>query len=303
MSRALAILQVDAFTRTPLAGNPAGVVLDAAGLSEAEMRAIAAEIAAPETGFLTPAAEPGADFGLRWFTASGAEVTFCGHATVAVVHALAEAGRLAGSRVTFRTLGGLLPATLSPSPDGPVIWLEPAPPRLDLHRDPPEKRLTALREALGLRDGEPGDWAPLALTPERDLLIPVAGLHVLKSLAPDLPRVGALGRAGAIRGFCLVARGGFDPGSLTHSRFFAPHYGIPEDPVTGSVHASLAVWLWQAGVLAADSGVAAFGAEQGDFLGRPGRLQVELHLADGRPARVRVGGHAVTALAGTLKLP
>ncbi|MBI2467785.1 MAG: PhzF family phenazine biosynthesis protein, partial [Candidatus Rokubacteria bacterium] len=62
------------------------------------------------------------------------------------------------------------------------------------------------------------------------------------------------------------------------------------------------VWLWQAGVLAADGGVAAFGAEQGDFLGRPGRLKVELHLADGRPARVRVGGHAVTALSGTLRI-
>lgn len=303
MSRALAVLQVDAFTRTPLAGNPAGIVLDATGLSEAEMRAIASEIAAPETAFVTPAGEPGADFGLRWFTASGHEVTFCGHATVATVHALAEADRLPGPRVVFATLGGLLPVTVSRSPEGRVIWLEPAPPTLELHRDPDEKRLTALQEALGLRDGERGGWAPLALTPERDLLVAVAGLHVLKSLAPDSQRLAALGRASAVRGFCLVAREGFDPGSLTHSRFFAPHYGIPEDPVTGSVHASLAVWLWQAGVVEAEDGLAAFRAEQGDFLGRPGRLQVELHLADGHPSRVRVGGHAVTVLAGTLRLP
>jgi PhzF family phenazine biosynthesis protein len=81
-----------------------------------------------------------------------------------------------------------------------------------------------------------------------------------------------------------------------------PHYGIPEDPVTGSVHAAIPVWLWQAGLLTAAGGVTRFQAEQGDCLGRPGRLQVELYLADGRAARVRVGGQAVTVLTGKLRL-
>ena len=92
------------------------------------------------------------------------------------------------------------------------------------------------------------------------------------------------------------------PGSRTHSRFFAPHLGIPEDPVTGSVHAAIPVWLWEAGVLRAEGGIARFTAEQGDGLGRPGRLRIELSLEGGRPARVRVGGEAVTVLTGTLRL-
>ncbi len=68
------------------------------------------------------------------------------------------------------------------------------------------------------------------------------------------------------------------------------------------MHASLAVWLWQADLLRRKHNVAPFQAEQGDFLGRPGRLRVELHLVSGRPARVRVGGQAVTVLCGTIRV-
>ena len=77
---------------------------------------------------------------------------------------------------------------------------------------------------------------------------------------------------------------------------------MPEDPVTGSVHAAIPVWLWDAGCLPARDGVIAFTAEQGDVLGRPGRLAVELHVRDGKPVAVRVGGEAVTVLSGTIRL-
>jgi PhzF family phenazine biosynthesis protein len=303
VSRTLEVLQVDAFTRVPLTGNPAGVVLDATGLTEADMRAVATELAVPDTAFVRPGRGPGLD--LRWFTAGGHEVSFCGHATVAAAHALAEAGRLATPRVVFGTAGGALPVTVVPSEEGPVYGVEPPLPRLELLPEPAAERLSKLREALGLREDELGRWAPLAITPERDLLVPVAGLHVLKSLAPPLERVAAMGRAWALRGVCLTAREGLEPESLTHSRFFAPHYGIPEDPVTGSVHASMAVWLWRAGVLRAEEpgATAAFRAEQGDFMGRPGRLVVQLTFDESRPAGVRVGGHVVTTLTGTLRLP
>ena len=72
--------------------------------------------------------------------------------------------------------------------------------------------------------------------------------------------------------------------------------------MTGSVHSSLAVWLFGAGRLPLSGGTASFTAEQGDSLGRPGRLAVELRVAGGRPAAVRVGGRAVTVLAGSMRL-
>ena len=91
---------------------------------------------------------------------------------------------------------------------------------------------------------------------------------------------------------------------MTHPRFFASAVGIPEDPASGSVHAALGVWLGESGLLrAAGDDVPAFRAEQGDFLGRPGRLAVEVHLAGGAARRVRVGGQAVTVLSGALPCP
>ena len=298
MSRVVEIWQVDAFTTRPFSGNPAGVVLDADGLSDAEMQKIAAEMNVAETAFVTPATRPGHDLRLRWFTPSGKEITFCGHATVATGHLLAETGRLSQDRVVFDTLGGTLPVALAVTAERIVVWLEPALPGCA----PYVEALPPVLDALRISAEGVGSWARPALTGERDLLIPAAGLEVLKSLAPDMARLARLGDERRIRGFCLTSRETLDRDSLIHSRFFVPHYGIPEDPVTGSVHAAIPVWLWEAGVLKAEQEVARFQAEQGDFLGRPGRLQVELHVADGRPARVRVGGRAVTVLTGSIRV-
>jgi PhzF family phenazine biosynthesis protein len=94
-----------------------------------------------------------------------------------------------------------------------------------------------------------------------------------------------------------------EPGSRSHCRFFAPHVGIPEDIVTGSVHSSLGIWLLEAGVLGGPGPPIGFTAEQGDGLGRPGRLRVEIDMEGNRPTAVRVGGHAATVARGTLVAP
>ncbi len=86
-------------------------------------------------------------------------------------------------------------------------------------------------------------------------------------------------------------------------RFFAPHYGIPEDPVTGSVHASLPLLLWEAGRLPRTDGVHRIQAEQGDELGRPGRLLLDITVATGAPTAIRVGGQAVTVARGEIFVP
>jgi PhzF family phenazine biosynthesis protein len=140
-------------------------------------------------------------------------------------------------------------------------------------------------------------------TPDHDLLVPVAGLDVLTSLRPNLQALGEVATHAGLRGICLISREALEADSATHSRFFAPHFGIPEDIVTGSVHSPIAVWLFRAGLLHADGALVAFTAEQGDSLGRPGRLRVELQLQDGEVARVRVGGSAVTALEGSIAVP
>jgi len=295
MPRSVPVVQVDAFTARPFSGNPAGVVLDADELSTLDMQRIAAEMNVSETAFLSRAAGPGSGPRLRWFTPTGHEVAFCGHATVATVHALRESGGLRENRITFETVGGPLAVQVELGARV-MIWLEPALPRCSGFTG----ELGDVLAALGI--ATLGGWAPPALTSEGDLLVPMPALAPLRRLAPDLGALSRTAAAGKLRGICAVALEGVDPSSKTHSRFFAPHLGVAEDPVTGSVHAALPVWLRQAGHLAGDGEVIRFVAEQGDGLGRPGRLTVELSLERGRPARVRVGGEAVTTLTGRLRL-
>lgn len=282
MTPGRSILRVDAFTTRPFGGNPAAVVLDADRLSDDHMRAIAGEMNVSETCFLMPATGA-ADYRLRWFTPR-VEVSFCGHGTLATAHALFEAGRFGQGRyapggLLFETLGG--PIRVERFED--VYYLTPGPRRIQPFRGP----LDAFRDALGLRSEDLADWAPPAVTPEGAVMLFVGTLDALRR-AHSSAALGELGERHGIRGFCLTTRETIEPASRIHSRYFAPAKGVMEDPVTGSVHVSLAVYLHGLGVVPER-----FVAEQGDIIGRPGRLYLE---ADGP----RVGGRAVTVLTGAL---
>ncbi len=298
MRGALPIVRVDVFTDRPFSGNPAAALLDADGLSDLEMQQVAAEMSVAGTAFVSASTGGHADLKLRMFTPRR-EVTYSGHTSVAAVHALLELERLGDGPVAFETLAGLLQAEVEPrSGAGPIVWLEPPLPGCVPFAGPLPEILAALRlSPAGL-----GPWAAPALTPEKDLLLPAADLSTLRGLAPDMGRISEVGGEAGLRGLCVVSLETVEPGSRTHSRFFAPHYGIPEDVVTGSVHSGLGVWLLEAGQLVLTAGRASFTAEQGDGLGRPGRLLVDIVAAGGRPTRVRVGGRAVTVLSGSLRI-
>ena len=297
-ARTIEVVFVDAFTSTPFTGNPAAVVPDAAGLDEAAMRAVAAELARPATAFLQER-RAGGERGLRWFSPAGMELTLCGHGTVAAAHVLAARGESPGDRLVFVAPRHRLTVTFEGSGASRTAWFEP-----DCPRWLPEREdLSPFLEALSLPAAAVARWAPPARTSEQDLLIPVTGLAVLGALTPDLAALGRLARARGVRGIVLTARETREPGALTPSRNFIPHYGIPEDFATGSSHAAIGAWLWETVGLDATDGVARFRAEQGDFAGRPGRLAVEVQAAGGRARRVRVGGQAAIVLRGTLSLP
>jgi PhzF family phenazine biosynthesis protein len=290
------IVQIDAFTARPFGGNPAAVVLDAHGLSDRQMQAIATEMRVAGTAYLTPATIAAAQWRLRWFTPTR-EIAYSGHTTLAAVHALIEAGRLRNDHVVFETQSGPLGASVVAGKARRLIWLEPKVPALH----PFTGQLTHVREALGLHAA--AGWAHPVTTPDHDLLIPVAGLDVVRALTPNMATLAEVATHAGLRGVCVVSRETVDKGSATHCRFFAPHFGIPEDIVTGSVHSSIGMWLLESGVLHAEGTLAAFTAEQGDGMGRPARLLVELQVQDGAVARVRVGGSAVTVLAGSIAVP
>jgi trans-2,3-dihydro-3-hydroxyanthranilate isomerase len=295
--RLVPFVQADVFATRPFGGNPAGAVLDADEIGEEEMQAIAAETRLAGTAFVTRTTRPGHAFRLR-YRSPIRELTYSGHTTLGAVHALLEAGRIGPGETVFDTPVGSLPVTVEPRRGGVVMWLAPAvePPR------PLPIPLPPLLKALGLSPDLAGGWAPPVVTRDTDMIVPIAGLAALHALRPDMDALAALASAHGLRGTCVVSRETVEPGSRSHCRFFAPHYGVPEDIVTGSVHSPLALWLAEAGVLALDRGRAAFTAEQGDIVGRPGRLQIDVDGAGSATPRVRVGGTAVTVLSGHLRL-
>ena len=174
------------------------------------------------------------------------------------------------------------------------LWLEPPLPACR----PFEGDLGEILDALGLAAPR-GGWALPVVTPDQDLLLPVRELAVLRALEPDMRRLAAVPRR-LPRGVCVLSRWKVDPGSRSHARFFAPHYGIPEDTVTGSVHSAIAVWLLEAGRCRA--------RRDGALHRRAGRRPRAARAAaggaggEGRARRpVRVGGRAVTVLTGRLR--
>lgn len=249
---------VDAFAAAPFQGNPAGVVLLDAPRDDAWMQSVAAELRHSETAFVGPADEHGVR-PLRWFTPV-TEVDLCGHATLATAHAL-------GTDCRFATRSGLL--TCTRRDDG---WIE-----MDFPADPPVPIAPTpeLLDALG----------PVPVTAVArgvsDVLVELASAQQVRDLSPDLA---ALARVPA-RGVIVTAAAGGSPDIV--SRCFYPGAGVPEDPVTGSAHCTLASW-WSPRL-----GRAELTAEQASPRG--GSLRTIL-----RQDRVTLAGRAVTVVHGSL---
>jgi PhzF family phenazine biosynthesis protein len=224
------VLRYAAFTDDPRGGNPAGVVLDAAGLADARMLAVAAELGYSETAFLTPRGE--GRFGVRYFSPL-AEVPFCGHATIATGVAWAE--RHGDGEMRLDTASGEVVVRTTTAPSGPTATLTSVPPRLtDLDDADLERLLAALRwsagdldAALSPRMAYAGAWHPVigAATRQRlaDLDYDFDALQALMA-ERDWTTVQLVHRAGELS---FDVRNPFPPG------------GIVEDPATGAAAAAL----------------------------------------------------------------
>lgn len=259
----LPVVAVDAFAEQPFTGNPAAVVFLDGPRDDAWRSAVAREFNLSETAFLEA---EGPAWRLRWFTPA-VEVDLCGHATLAAAHALWETGRLPADAVaSFETKSGRLAARR----DGEHIVLD-LPARPVVQAKPPSGFLAALRET------------PLWLGESSGLLLAeMDSEDTVRGLKPDFPALAACAPKGVV--VTAAAR------RKTHdfvSRCFFPAEGIPEDPVTGSAHCSLApFWAKRLGKPV----LTAFQASA-----RGGTL-----LLRDKGERVEVGGRARTAWRGEL---
>jgi PhzF family phenazine biosynthesis protein len=288
------IYTVDAFTRDPLRGNPAGVMPFARGLGEAEMRAVAREVNASETAFVFPTTA--ADVKIRFFTPSQ-EVPFCGHALVGALTLLEEMGivKVSGnfSRVRVETGVGLLAVDLVRDEDGLRVDTNQAEPAFRPCSLPADRVL----QVLGLHEDDLRRDLPVELvyTGLWHLMVPLVGPDALDGVLPDFRALAALNRElGVMTTHVFVAQG-----DHFACRDFAPAAGIDEDPVTGSAAGALGAYLLRHREIRPAVPIQ---ITQGDAMNRPGEIRVVVGGEAGTPANVVVGGHAVVSLRGEIRL-
>ncbi len=297
---------VDAFAEQPYRGNVAGVVFDADTLSAAQMRRIASEIHASETAFISRANDLHRPTLIRWFTPT-TEVSFCGHATLAAAHALHEAGCLGGllsrrdTTLTLDSAAGLLRLQPEPLPEPYntlVWWLEMPDPALQADHTNPLRTC----ELLGLSADDLDPALPTMRTRDKDVIYMVRSWQTLIDARPNFSELARWCARNDIRGVCVATTATLTPTINVHSRFFAPACGVDEDPVTGSVHGPLAVYLVVNGIVGSAGGRSALMCAQG----RPGdRSGLVRALVETTPLgyRVRIGGQCFTTIRGELDVP
>ncbi len=296
----IAVKQVDAFTEIPLTGNPAGVVPQAEGLTDQQMQTIAREMSVPETAFVLPASRPGADLQIRWFTPQ-VEVPLCGHATIASFHALAE-DRLYGmdkaGTYTFNleTRSGILPISVEKSAGTIDIYFGlPLPEFIRAG----QYKLDVMR-ILNISLDEFENRMPIVVA--NYLYIPIRRLHTMFALKPNYFAMSQFLSNRNLGGLCAFTTETVDRGSAVHSRFFAPGLGINEDPVTGSANGPLGVYLFERGEVQGSGPEVTLVGEQGDAIGRKGRVHIRLGVKGTVVTSVQIGGRAVTVYSGVMRI-
>lgn len=277
---AVDVIRYAAFTDDPRGGNPAGVVLDAFGIDDAAMQAIATEVGYPETAFLTPRGER--DFGVRYF-APDSEVDFCGHATIATGVVLA--GLHGYGRFVLHTNVGPVPVDVvtDDATGRPTATLTSVEPRLaPLTDDDLAAILAALRwpatdldEMMPTRLMFAGNWHPLLGAATRERLAQLD--YDAAALRPLMIE----------RGWGTVHLVWRENATTFHVRAPAPNFGIPEDPATGSAAAAFGHYLRETGLIDLPATITLI---QGEDLGRRSVLTVEVDAAE---PRIRVSGTAV----------
>jgi PhzF family phenazine biosynthesis protein len=284
--------QVDAFSARGFFGNPVAVVADADALSTQEMQRIAAWTNLSETTFVLKARVPGPAYRLRIFTPEH-ELPFAGHPTIGSCHAVVEWGRVEPQDgcLVQECGAGELPLRIRGT--GHERWIYVEAPEAKCTGELPQLA-AAVAGALGrpiarspaptaLRNGP--NWLFVRLESEADVT----------ALAPDLSALAKLSLEHSLSGvaaFAFAEGGEF----AVHIRCFAPAFGVPEDPVTGSANAALPAYLARHGLLERTG--SEYLATQGTERGRDGRVAVRILDASGR---AEIGGQAVTLVNGELR--
>lgn len=287
MEKKIEIYQIDAFTNKSFEGNPAGVTFGD-NLTESEMQKIAKEMNLAETAFLSKS--PNADYNLRWFTPA-VEVELCGHATIASLHFLTEKKLLENNtNIRFETRSGILNCKAE---NGFYFMQIPVFSMKEFEGNKEE-----VINALNIDQNSLDSNIPFIIVENGYLYIYVKNLSTLHNIQPDFKALKNITKIkNEFNSVVVFTLETVDKDSFAHSRFFAPYYGIDEDPVTGSANGPFLLVLKKLNLIKNPGDEITLTFEQGDVIGRRGRVKVRFNQVNNE---LYISGQAVTVLKGVL---
>lgn len=292
-----ALIQVDAFTLEPYAGNPCAVVLEADDLSEQTMQKIALEMNLSETAFVMTSEK--ADFRARYFTPAF-EIPLAGHPTIATIYTLLNEGGISldngRALIQLELQAGVIPIEVAKKQDNYWITMSQVQPEF-LRSYHAEDVLPAFN--LHISDLMPGCRPMTVSTGTPQLMVPLCSLESLEKASLNLEKYKFLLQQGDFVSPHLFVTQGVSEGGDT----FARHFGLPpdtyEDPFTGSATGGMGAYLWHHGLIPSPG----FIAEQGHWLGRPGQAKVEVVGPPNAIQTVKISGSAVEVMRGEIIIP
>ena len=301
MAKQYRIYQIDAFTKEKLKVNPAGVVTNADGLSEQQMQEIAREFNNSETAFILSPEDDSYDVRVRFFTPTS-EVPICGHATIAAHYARALENHFENTtQVLQKTNAGILPVDIIREDDDYKIVMTQG--KIEVGEALSTEVQQMLTTALGITQRDILERCPVAIasTGHSKVMIGIKDNYILHGLQPDMDSLIRLSRRIGCNGYYVFTMNQReDP--MIHGRMFAPAIGIIEDPVTGNANGPLGAYLIHYDLVAHNNDLYTFHAVQGEAIGRPGRMEVQVKITDNQPIEVKIVGNAVVAFSAELEL-
>jgi PhzF family phenazine biosynthesis protein len=285
------VYQVDSFTDKLFQGNPAGVVLNADGLSESDMRNIARELNNSETAFFFSSIDDSYDGELRYFTPK-TEVPTCGHATIAALYAKAVEEDLGSCILKIKTKVGILQMEILKSAGDYLVSMTQG--KIVISEPLGNSEVSELLCALKIDRSDLDEKCPIqiASTGHSKVMIGLKSRTLMNEIYPDYGKLVALSEKIKCNGFFVFTFDTDRKDVLTEGRMFAPAIGVNEDPVTGNANGPLGAYLIHNKLAHRDFGIFKFTGFQGEKMLRPGKITVEVSVAEGLPRKVMISGQA-----------
>ncbi|MFT7900534.1 PhzF family isomerase [Tenacibaculum ascidiaceicola] len=284
--------QIDVFTTEKFKGNPAGVVVNADGLSDTEMQLIARELNNSETAFILSSNSKDYDGIIRYFTPT-TEVPICGHATIAAIYVKALEEQLNSCVLNMKTSIGILPIEVVKNNSNYQIIMTQG--KFELSPEFDATTTKKLLNALGLQNSDRDKRCPIqiASTGHSKVMIGIKSNEKLNQLVPNMDALETLSKQINCNGYFVFTLNPDSEDALTNGRMFAPAIGIQEDSVTGNANGPLGGYLVQNKIIDFNGSVFEFTGRQGEKMQRSGDIFVRVETTKNIPTKIQIKGSAV----------